>query len=117
MTGEDIAAEMGDLTGEKGCEEPDAKALDEDFTATVVEGEDFTAAVVEGEDFTAEVVEGEDIIAAVGKEEGIIAVVVEGPSMLVKSSSSLSSLPAMSARWASFSCILAPATQWVSSSW
>ena len=79
----------------------------EDFITKVVEGEDFTAAVVEGEDFTAAVVEGEDFITEV----------VEDPSRLVLSSSSLSSLPAMSVRWASLSCILAPATQWVSSIW
>ena len=83
MTGEDIAAEMGDLTGEKGCEEPDAKALDEDFTVAVVEGKDFTVALVEDEDFTVAVVEGEDFIAAVGKEEEIIAVAVEDSSMSV----------------------------------
>ena len=74
MMGEDTAAVVVDLAGDNG--------------AAVMEGEDFTAAVVEGEDFT----------AAVVKEEDIIAVVVEGASRSVLSSSSLSSLPAMSAR-------------------
>jgi len=116
MMGDDIAVLMGDFVGEKGCEDIDTEVLDEDFTTVVVEGEDFTAAVVEGEDFTAAVVEVEDIIIAVG-EEDTFGVVVKDTSRPVLSSSSLSSLPAMSVRWASLSCILAPATQWVSSIW
>ena len=98
MIGDDIAVLMGD------------------FAAEAVEGEDFTAAVVEGEDFTAAVVEGEDIIIAVGEEDSI-GVVVKDTSRPGMSSSWLSSLPAMSVRWASLSCILAPATQWVSRIW
>ena len=119
MMGDDIGPEMGDLAGEKGVDVEDSTAAvvdDEDFMAAVVDDEDFMVAAVDDEDFMAAMVEGEDFTAVV-VEEDVIAAVVEDSSRSVLGSSSLSSLPTMSARWASFSCILAPATQWVSSNW